>query len=115
LALQAGSASFSLVTGATATPPAQTIGVQSTNTAQSVSYTVGVSPAAPWLNVTSGPATPSSLNIALTSQALTLPAGSNQTTVTLTCISTSCAGNTRLMMKRNASLGVRDHSIPGKA
>jgi uncharacterized protein (TIGR03437 family) len=98
LVLLSGSLSFSLVTGATATPQAQTVGVQSAVASQTVVYTVAVSPAAPWLNVSGGGTAPGSLSVALTSQALTLAVGSNQTTITLTCASTSCAGKTQSVL-----------------
>jgi uncharacterized protein (TIGR03437 family) len=97
LILSSGSLSFSLVTGAAAPPPAQTVGVQSTVASQTLAYTVAVSPTAPWLSVTGGGATPGSLRVAPTSQALTLPAGSSQTLITLTCTSPSCAGKTQSM------------------
>jgi uncharacterized protein (TIGR03437 family) len=90
-----GSLSFSLVTGATVTPPAQAVGVTSTVTTQTVDYTVTVNPAAPWLNPISGGTAPGSLSVGLSTQALTLPVGSSQTTLTLTCTSAPCAGKTQ--------------------
>jgi uncharacterized protein (TIGR03437 family) len=95
LVLLSGSLSFSLVTGATATPPAQTVGVQSSVASQAVGYTVAVSPAAVWLSVTGGGATPGWLSVTLTSQALTLPPGSSETWITLTCTSPVCMGKTQ--------------------
>ena len=95
LVLLSGSLSFSLVTGSAEAPPAQAVGVQSTAASQTVGYTVAVSPAAPWLSVTGGGATPGWLSVALTGQALTLPSGSNETLITLTCTSPSCAGKTQ--------------------
>jgi uncharacterized protein (TIGR03437 family) len=95
LLLFSGSLSFSLATGAAAEPPAQTLGVESTVASQALNYTVAVSPTAPWLSVTGGGATPGWLRAALTTQALTLPSGSSQTLLTLTCTSPSCAGKTQ--------------------
>ena len=103
LVLLSGSVSFSLVTGATGLPSGQTIGVQSTIVAQPVNYVFAVNPSAPWLSVSGGGTTPSSLSISLTSAALSLTAGSNSTTVVLTCTSVSCSGKTQTV---NVSLTV---------
>jgi len=95
LVLLSGSVAFALTTGATGLPPAQTVGVQSSFVSQTLTYTVSVSPASPWLSVTSGGVTPGSLTFSLTSAAFTVPAGVIGATVTLTCTSASCQGNTQ--------------------
>jgi uncharacterized protein (TIGR03437 family) len=95
LVLLAGSVSFSLTTGATGLPTPQVVGVQSSVVATPISYTVSVNPASPWLSVTTGGVTPSTLLFSLTNAALSIPAGTTQAIVTLTCTSPSCQGNTQ--------------------
>ena len=95
LVLLSGSASFSLVTGATGLPSGQSVGVQSTDSKTPINYTVSVSPASAWLSVTGGTTTPGVLYLSLTNAALALAAGSNQATVTLTCTTGSCQGKTQ--------------------
>ena len=95
LLLSSGNVGFSLASGTASVTDSQTVSVQSTVAAQPVNYTFAVAPASPWLNVTTGSQTPNSLSIGLTSEALTFAPGSYSATVTLTCTSTSCKGNTQ--------------------
>lgn len=94
LLLLSGGVSFSLKTGATAVPEAQTVGVQSPDVSQTLTYSADVS-SAPWLSVTSDGATPGSVTLSLTQAALSLSDGTSSATVTLTCTSTICAGKTQ--------------------
>ena len=95
LVVLAGSVSFSLATGTAGLPPGQTVGVQSAIVSQTLNYSTSVAPSAPWLSVGSGGSTPGTLSIALTSAALSLPAGNNSATVTLTCTSSACQNSTQ--------------------
>ena len=95
LVVLAGSVSFSLTTGATGVPSSQTVSVESSVVAQMIGYTISVNPSSPWLSVASGGTTPANLVFSLTSAALSIPAGTTEATVTLTCTSPSCQGNTQ--------------------
>ncbi|HVY92422.1 MAG TPA: Ig domain-containing protein, partial [Bryobacteraceae bacterium] len=90
LLLLSGGVSFSLNTGASALPVPQSVSVQSTDVSQTLQYTTVVS-SAPWLSVTSDGVTPGTVLLSLTPAALSLNAGTNNATVTLTCTSTACA------------------------
>jgi uncharacterized protein (TIGR03437 family) len=92
LILTSGSLAFSLSSPATSPPASQVVGVQSTVPSQPINYTISVSPAAPWLAVANGTTTPDSITVSITSAALSLGPGSYQTTITATCVSSSCAG-----------------------
>jgi uncharacterized protein (TIGR03437 family) len=98
LILTAGSLTFSLSSPAASPPASQVVGVQSTVPSQPIGYTLSVSPAAPWLALANGTTTPDSITVSLTSAALTLSPGSYQTTITATCTSNSCSGNTQTVM-----------------
>ncbi len=93
LILTAGSLAFSLSSPAASTPASQVVGVQSTVPSQPITYTLSVSPAAPWLGLANGTSTPDSITVSLTPAALALSPGSYQTTITATCTSGSCSGN----------------------
>ena len=95
LILSAGTASFSLTTGAESVPSGQTIGVQSTVITQQISFSATASPSVPWLTVTSGSKTPDSISIAVSGGALSLSAGDYSTTVKVTCSTGSCAGSSQ--------------------
>ncbi len=71
------------------------VGVQSTVPSQPITYTVSVSPAAPWLALTNGTTTPDSITVALTAAALSLSPGPYQTTITATCTSNACNNHTQ--------------------
>ncbi|HUP03215.1 MAG TPA: putative Ig domain-containing protein, partial [Bryobacteraceae bacterium] len=94
LVLQSASVSFSIVSGATTTPPPQTVGVQATGN-QAINYSVSVNPPAPWLNSIPNGTTPSTLSFSLNSQAASQTIGVTQTQVTLTCNTGSCAGSSQ--------------------
>ncbi len=93
LIISTGTAAFELTTGAVSIPSGQTIGVQSTSVVQQISYGVTVTPAVGWLAINNGTKTPDSISIALSSGALSLPAGQYATTVKITCSTGSCAGS----------------------
>lgn len=95
LILTAATLSFAVATPATNAPPPQTVGVQSTDPSQLLSYTLSVSPAVSWLSVANGTTTPDSISVSLTQAALSLAVGAYQTTLTATCTSTSCAGSSQ--------------------
>jgi uncharacterized protein (TIGR03437 family) len=95
LILTSSSLAFSLSSPAVAPPPSQAVGVQSTVASTTISYTVAVSPAAPWLGLTNGTTTPDSIQVSLSTAALTLSPGPYQTTITATCTSGSCNGHTQ--------------------
>ncbi|MDE3198037.1 MAG: putative Ig domain-containing protein, partial [Acidobacteriota bacterium] len=97
LILSTSGLAFTLPAGSTSVPPPQVVGVQSTSTATVINYSVSVSPAVNWLNVSpAGGATPSALNISLNSQALTLTSSTTpyQTMVSVMCLAPApCAGS----------------------
>jgi large repetitive protein len=93
IVLTSGSVPFSIVTPATGTPPPVTVGIQSTDHSQTLSYSLAVSPAASWLNVTNGNTTPDSIQVSVTSGALALTPGDYPVAVTATCTSSACNGH----------------------
>ncbi len=96
LTVGGNSAVFSLSTSSTGLPPATVIPVTSSSPTQAIGYSTTVSPAVPWLTVSSGTTTPGSINIALSSAALSLAASSTpyQTSVIVTCAAASpCASS----------------------
>ncbi|HZL56284.1 MAG TPA: putative Ig domain-containing protein, partial [Bryobacteraceae bacterium] len=95
LILSTGALTFSLVSPAAVAPAGQAFSVQSTQAALPLAYTVAVSPAAPWLMVTNGSATPDTIQAAIAPAGLALGAGIYQTTITLTCNSSACSGHTQ--------------------
>jgi hypothetical protein len=95
LILSTSSLGFTVLSPATVAPPSQQIAVQSTQSSQQIAYSVSVSPAAPWLTLSNGASTPDTVQVSLSQAALTLPAGSYQTTLSHRCSSGSCVGNTQ--------------------
>lgn len=95
LILSSGSVSFTVNNPSSVAPPSQNVNVQSSVAGTPLNYTLAVSPAASWLAVQNGSSTPDSIQLSLTSAALTLAAGSYNTTLTLTCTSSACAGRTQ--------------------
>ena len=94
LVLTASSLGFSLLSPAAAPPASQTVGVQSTAPSQIISYSVsGSSPV--WLSVSNGASTPDTMQVSITSAALSLVPGDYQATITATCTSSTCAGHTQ--------------------
>jgi uncharacterized protein (TIGR03437 family) len=95
LLLSSAGVSFSLAAGTSATPAASTVNVTSSVSGQILNFTTSAS--APWPSVTGGSSTPGALSIELTNAALTMAtAGSPYTgTVTVTCTSNACAGNSQ--------------------
>jgi hypothetical protein len=96
LILSQASLAFSVNTGATGVPPGARVSVRSSVASQPLNYSVNVTPAAPWLNVTGGGSTPGSIAVVLDPKALLLPAGVSRTSIVVTCIAPSpCAGNSQ--------------------
>jgi large repetitive protein len=98
LILSQGSLAFSLATGASGLPPGSNVSVRSSVAAQSLNYSVTVTPAAAWLDVTGtgtgDPTTPGIIGINLDPSALSLGAGVSNTSVVITCVAPSpCAGS----------------------
>jgi uncharacterized protein (TIGR03437 family) len=97
--LTSGSLGFTLLSPATSPPPSQVVGVQSTVASQPIAITLSVSPAAPWLAIVNQATTPDSIQVSITSAALTLTPGSYQTAIIATCASSSpCAGNSQSVL-----------------
>ena len=92
LLLSAGSLGFSLNAPSVILPASRIVAVESTQAAQQVAFSVAVSPAASWLAVTNGTQTPDAISVSLTNAALALAAGTYQTTISVTCTTTVCAG-----------------------
>ncbi len=94
LVLSSVSASFALTPGTSAPPAPSTIAVSSSVVSQSLtfSYTASV----PWITVSGTSGTPGSVSLAPNNAALALAAAATPYTgtVTLTCTSAACSGNT---------------------
>jgi uncharacterized protein (TIGR03437 family) len=70
--------------------------VQSSVALQLLHYSVAVTPAAPWLDVSGGGTTPGAIGVSLTTNALSLGASVSTTSIVVTCIAPSpCAGNSQ--------------------
>jgi uncharacterized protein (TIGR03437 family) len=96
LILSAGNIPFSLTAGSSGVPAPSSVTVQSTDVTQVLNYSVAVTPAAAWLDVTTGSGTtPGSIGIALDPSAVSLSAAAlpYQATIDVTCVAPSpCAG-----------------------
>jgi uncharacterized protein (TIGR03437 family) len=92
LVLSTEALSFSLARGASSLPVSQNVTIVSSDVSQVLGFSVQVTPPSSWLTVSSGTATPGSLTVGLTSQALALAAtpGSYTASITLTCTSSAC-------------------------
>jgi len=98
LILSAGSADFNLVGGTQTLPASQTVGVQSTNPAVVIPWSVTVSPSsADWLTVTPGSGnTPGSVTVALNNKALLLQNSTYVATVAVNCLAPApCDGTSQ--------------------
>src|ERR1019366_2284783 len=101
LILGGASASFAIAAGSTGVPPPFTFPVSSSAGTKVINFSTAVTPAAPWLTVTSGVSlasspTPAALTIGLSNAALSLAAAATpyQTSVVVTCLApAACAGN----------------------
>jgi uncharacterized protein (TIGR03437 family) len=99
IALSTGSITFSLNAGAASLPAGANVVVSSTSATTVATFSVSVSPAAPWLTVTGGAsgATPTSYTVSLNTQALALAPSTTpyKTNVVFTCVTpVTCAGYT---------------------
>ena len=111
LILSTASLAFTLSTGALVVPPGETVSVRSNMPAQLLNYSVSVTPAVTWLDVTSGGNTPGVITVGLDPKALALGAGSLKTSIVVTCkppVLTNaqpgaCAGNSQTI---NVTLNV---------
>ncbi len=85
---------FSLTVGSGGVPAPASVTVSSSDVRQILNYSVLVTPAVSWLDVTTGAnTTPGGIGIAIDPSALSLSAAQSQTTVTVTCVAPSpCAG-----------------------
>lgn len=98
LILSSSALSFSLTAGASTLPGGSSVTVQSSEVSQLLDYSISVTPAASWLNVTSGASTPGSLVVSLATPALALASSATpyQTSIVVTCVAPSpCAGDTQ--------------------
>jgi uncharacterized protein (TIGR03437 family) len=91
LVLSSSSLSFSFNQGAITIPAGNTSSVSvGSNSAQPLNYSVSVTPAASWLDVTAGSGnTPGSIGVTLDPKALNLASGTFQTSIVVTCVSAS--------------------------
>jgi trimeric autotransporter adhesin len=104
LVLSQSSVSFSLFAGAGGLPAAGSVTVRSNAASQILSYSVAVSPAVSWLDVTGGGLTPGVISVSLDPSALAFGAGVSNTSIVVTCLAPSpCAGNSQTI---NVSLTV---------
>ncbi|HEU5021723.1 MAG TPA: FG-GAP-like repeat-containing protein, partial [Bryobacteraceae bacterium] len=114
LLLLSGSVSFSLAQGAAVLPPAQSVGVQSTDVSSLLAWTASATPGANWLTVTSSGVTPGVIGIALNNAALSLQSHPSPAMVTVTCASPACQGKSQTIAvslsisARPPQLGVDD-------
>ena len=98
LILSSSSLSFSLAVGSSALPAPASVTVSSSVASQLLTWSVTVSPAALWLDVSGGGSTPGGIDISLDPQAANLQAAASpyQGAVTITCKAPSpCAGNSQ--------------------
>jgi uncharacterized protein (TIGR03437 family) len=96
LILSQAAVSFSVAAGANGVPAPASVTVRSSVVQQILNYTVGVSPAAPWLDVVSGVTTPGAIALGVDPSASSLPASVTPytTAISITCIAPSpCAGS----------------------
>jgi uncharacterized protein (TIGR03437 family) len=91
------SLTFTLNAGTGGQLTAASIPVQSSVVSQLLSYSIGVTPAAPWLDVTGGGTTPGAIAVSLDPNAFAIAPGVSQTTsIIVTCAAPSpCAGNSQ--------------------
>jgi uncharacterized protein (TIGR03437 family) len=97
LALSTASMAFVLTSGTPALPGSQNVVVSSTSAATAATFSVSVTPAAPWLTVSGGAngTTPTSYTVSLNSAALALAAAGSpyKTAIVFTCVTpAACAG-----------------------
>ncbi len=97
LVLAQTSLNLALNAGAGGQPTSASIPVESSVVSQLLNYTIGVTPAAPWLNVAGGGTTPGAIAVSLNSNAFAIAPGMSQTTsIIVTCAAPSpCAGNSQ--------------------
>jgi large repetitive protein len=99
LFISAGALSFSLAAGATLLPATQAVQVQSTDVTQTLSWSTAIAtPAAAWLSVSTGGATPGFFSVVLTSAASSLAASGTPylATIVISCLAPSpCAGSSQ--------------------
>jgi len=96
LILSQASLVFSLKLGATGVPSGASVSVRSSVATQPLNYSVAVTPAVPWLDVTGGGTTPGTIGATLDLKALLLGGGISNTSIVVTCIAPSpCAGNSQ--------------------
>jgi len=104
LILSQASLSFPLSVGASGLPVGASVSVRSSVVAQLLNYTVSMTPAAPWLDVTGGGTTPGAIGVNLDPKALSLGAGVSQASIVVACIAPSpCAGSSQTI---NVTLNV---------
>ncbi len=92
---------FVLSTGSHGVPGPASVTVRSSDISQPIDFSVTVTPAVTWLDVTGGGATPGSVGIALDPSALQLTAADipYQATINLSCIAPSpCAGTSQTIL-----------------
>ena len=104
LVLSASSLSFSFNAGATGLLPETTSGSVSvaSNAAQILGYSLSVTPAVSWLDVTGAGSTPGLINVSVDPKALSLSPGVQQTSIVVTCVTpvgasqpSPCAGTSQ--------------------
>jgi uncharacterized protein (TIGR03437 family) len=99
LILSQTSLSFSLNTGATGVPAGATVTIRSSVSAQILNYSVALSPAASWLDVTGGGTTPGIIGVNLDPTALSMGVGASTTSIIVTCLAPGpCAGNAQTIV-----------------
>jgi uncharacterized protein (TIGR03437 family) len=97
LSISTGALSFALA-GATLLPATQAVQVESTEVTQVLSWSTAIAPAATWLSVSPGGATPGFFSVALTSAARSLAASATPylATIVVSCLAPSpCAGSSQ--------------------
>jgi uncharacterized protein (TIGR03437 family) len=96
LILSQASLTFSLNQVAGGLPSGANVSVRSSVASQILNYSVTVTPAVTWLDVTGGGTTPGTIGVNLDPKALSLGAGVSRTSIVVTCVAPSpCAGNTQ--------------------
>jgi uncharacterized protein (TIGR03437 family) len=85
LILSQASVAFSLNVGATGLPSGANVSVRSSVASQPLTYSISVTPAVTWLDVTGGGSTPGTIGINLDPKALSLGAGTSSTSIIVSC------------------------------
>jgi hypothetical protein len=100
LILSQSTVSFNLTAGAAGVPTPAQVTIRSSSVSTLLNYSFSVSPAVSWLDVNGGTGTPGSLTLAIDPTAPSLAASATpySTAISVSCLSTQCAGLTQTIL-----------------